>query len=221
MPTATQTCLQRVSSFRRCRWHWQASTVVHRARASNRLPQATSVARGRLELPTRQTTRGHQNGHSFTRDRTPRPKRVRSWRESGVASRVAAHGRLLAGRELPVGRADLPIRQSAAAGAVDARACQAAGGGALGYDAGSELHLRPPEPRDQSVRPRHVLHRGPWPRRPGVGGQHVSGGQLQRDLPQHQPGRSRVEEAVHAILLPGRHIEPRGTLHPGLDPRGR
>ena len=65
---------------------------------------------------------------------------------------VTAHGmrhrRLLARRELPVGRADLPARQPAAARAADARARQAAAARPLGHDAGPEPALRAHEPRD-------------------------------------------------------------------------
>ena len=58
-------------------------------------------------------------------------------------------GRLLAGRQLPVGRPDLPLRQPALARAAEARARQAAAAGPLGNHAGPELRLRPPEPGHQ------------------------------------------------------------------------
>jgi hypothetical protein len=59
--------------------------------------------------------------------------------------------RLLARRQLSVGRADLSLRQSAAARAAEAVAREAAGGRALGHDAGPELHLRAFEPGHQEV----------------------------------------------------------------------
>ena len=59
--------------------------------------------------------------------------------------------RLLAGGQLPVGRPDLSLRQSAAQEAAEAGARQAAAARPLGHHAGTELHLRPPEPRHQAV----------------------------------------------------------------------
>ena len=80
-----------------------------------------------------------------------------------------AHRRLLARRELPVGRPDLSARQSAAARAaarwqhVKPRAART-----LGHDARAELHLRAPEPGHQEVRPRHDLRLRPRSRRTGA-----------------------------------------------------
>ena len=54
-------------------------------------------------------------------------------------------------RQLCVGRPDLSVRQSAAEGAAETVARKAAGGRALGYSAGSELHLRALEPGHQEV----------------------------------------------------------------------
>ena len=73
--------------------------------------------------------------------------------------RVSAHGTAHAGggtahrcdlarRQLPVGRADLPARQPAAARAAAAGARQAAAARALGHHPGPELPLRAHEPRD-------------------------------------------------------------------------
>src|SRR5687767_8347537 len=53
--------------------------------------------------------------------------------------RARGHRRLLACRQLPFGRPDLPARQPAAARAADARARQAEAARALGNDAGAEL----------------------------------------------------------------------------------
>jgi glucose-6-phosphate isomerase len=64
--------------------------------------------------------------------------------------------------------------------------------GALGHDAGPELHLRAPEPGDQEVRPGHVLHRRPGPRRPGDRGQRPTwkapGARSTRTSPRTRPG---------------------------------
>ena len=54
-------------------------------------------------------------------------------------------------RQLSVGRPDLSLRQSVAAGAAEAVAREAAGGRALGHDAGPELHLCAFEPGHQEV----------------------------------------------------------------------
>src|SRR5208283_1602067 len=71
--------------------------------------------------------------------RDPEPERWQ-WvsRQSGDIRfrRVAQDQRLLAGRQLPVRRADLSLRQPAAARTSDAGPCQAAGGRTLGHDAG-------------------------------------------------------------------------------------
>ena len=77
------------------------------------------------------------------------------------------HRCLLAGRELPLGRPDLPARQPAAARAAARRARQAAAARPLGHDPGPELRLRAPQPRDPGARPRRDLRRRPGPRRPG------------------------------------------------------
>ena len=58
---------------------------------------------------------------------------------------------LLARRQLSVGRPDLSLRQSAAEGAAETVAREAAGGRTLGHDAGPELHLRASEPGHQEV----------------------------------------------------------------------
>jgi hypothetical protein len=77
--------------------------------------------------------------HGHDRERTPAGPR------GALASR-----RILARRELPVGRTDLPARQPAAARAVAARAHQAKVAGTLGHDARADLHLRPSQPRHRA-----------------------------------------------------------------------
>ena len=134
----------------------------------------------------------HENGRSHFSPRASEPKRSKSKSVSRQAGdtrvrRVAPDERLLARRQLPVGRADLSLRQSAAEGAADAVAREAAGGRALGHDAGSELHLRALEPGHQEVRPGHVLHRRPRSRRPGDRGQRLPRRHLERDLSRTSP----------------------------------
>ena len=98
---------------------------------------------------------------------------------------------------------------------------QAAPARALGNDAGPQFHLRPPEPPDQEIRPRHDLHHRPGSRRAGAGRERLSRGDLQRGLPEHLAGRGRDEAAVHAVFVPRRDPEPRRAGDAGLDPRGR
>ena len=73
--------------------------------------------------------------------------------------RAARDRRLLARGQLPLGRADLPARQPAAARAAAARAHQAAPARPLGHDARAQLHLRPPQPADPRARPQRDLRR--------------------------------------------------------------
>src|SRR5690606_15535399 len=54
-------------------------------------------------------------------------------------------GCVLARRELPGGRPDLPDGESAASRAAQTRARETAAAGTLGYDTRPELHLRAPE----------------------------------------------------------------------------
>ncbi len=130
--------------------------------------------------------------------------------------------RLLAGRELSVRRPDLPFRQSAAArAALSDDAHQAAPPRPLGHDARPQLHLRPPQSADQKARPRRDLRHRSRPRRAGAGRQRLSRGDLQRGLSKRVPGRGGHEAALHPVLVPRRHSEPRRAGDAGLDPRGR
>src|SRR5271169_4904701 len=100
------------------------------------------------------TTRSHENGHRYFSPRASEPQRSQSVsRQAGDTRvrRVAPDELLLARRQLPVGRADLSLRQSAAEGAAEAVTREAAGGRALGHDAGPELHLCAFEPGHQKV----------------------------------------------------------------------
>ena len=74
-----------------------------------------------------------------------------------LPDRAGADRRLLAGRQLPLGRPDLPARQPAPARAAPRRAHQAAAARPLGHDAGPQPHLRPHEPGDPELGPRRDL----------------------------------------------------------------
>ena len=107
-----------------------------------------------------------------------------------MADDLADPGPLVARGELPVGRADLPDGQPAAARAAAPRAREAAAARPLGHDPGPELHLRPPQPRDHGARHGDALHHRPRPRRPRRGGRGVPRGHLLRGLPRHRPRTS-------------------------------
>src|ERR1700683_4074088 len=102
---------------------------VRRARGGGNARHAGSINR---------YTRRQQNGRSHFNQRVSKPRRFQSvFGEAGDTRvrRVAPDERLLARRQLPVGRADLSLRQSAAEEAAEAVAREAAGGRALGHDA--------------------------------------------------------------------------------------
>ena len=61
---------------------------------------------------------------------------------------------------------------------------------------------------------------GPGAWRAGIGGQHVPGRHVQRSVSACQPGRSRPETVVQAVLLSRRHSQPRRAGNARLDPRG-
>ena len=104
----------------------------------------------------------------------------------------AAAGRLLAGRQLPVGGADLPARKPAPARAAAGRARQAAPARPLRHHARAEPDLRAPEPGDHPARARgHLRHRA-GPRRAGAGRKRLPRGHLQRGLPAHRRATRRA-----------------------------
>ena len=126
--------------------------------------------------------------------------------------RAAPHRRLVAGGQLPVRRPDLPDGQPAAARAAAARARQATPARALGHHARAELRLRPPQPGDHARATSTMMYViGPGHGGPGPGRVGLAGGHLQRGLPDIAPGRGGHAPAVHAVLVPRRHPEPRGT----------
>ena len=128
---------------------------------------------------------------------------------------------VLAGRQLPLGRPDLSLRQPAAQAIAHKGTHQAAAPRPLGNDARFELHLRSPEPADQEARPRHDLHHRPRAWRARAGRERLPRGDLQRGLSEHFPRRRGHEAPVHPILLPGRHPEPRCAGDAGFNSRRR
>ena len=128
----------------------------------------------------------------------------------------------MAGRELPLGRPDLPARQPAAARAAAARARQAAAARPLGHDARAELHLRPPEPGHPGARPRRDLRHRPGPRRARRSSPTPTSRARTARSTRASPATSEgMRTAVPPVLVPGRHPQPRRARDAGLDPRGR
>src|SRR5436309_12791494 len=131
-----------------------------------------------------------------TCDLSPRPGRCYSRRcnrrrgngDPTLPRPAAPDGRLLAGGEPPLRRADLPVRQSAPPDPSQPRPREAATPRPLGYDAGAELHLRAPEPRRQGARSRHDLHCRAGTRRARAGREHLPGGNVRRALSRHLAG---------------------------------
>src|SRR5450432_4292832 len=101
---------------------------------------------------------------------TPRPRRA------------TESTRLLARRKLSFRGPDLSLRQSFIARAAEAGAHQAQVAGPLGHHAWFEFHLCAPQSPDKKTRSRCGVRGGTRARRPGDGGQHLSGGHLQRNL---------------------------------------
>ncbi len=62
---------------------------------------------------------------------------------------------------------------------------------------------------------------GPGHGGPGVVAQHVARGDLQRGLSERLAGRARHAGPLQAVLVPGRHPEPRRAGNAGQHPRGR
>ena len=93
--------------------------------------------------------------------------------------------------------------------------------GHFGHDAGAELHLRAPEPRDPRARPDAIYVTGPGHGGPGLVANAYLEGTYTELYPHVGRGRGRAARAVPPVLVPGRHPEPRRAGDAGLDPRGR
>src|SRR5664279_4184809 len=107
-------------------------------RVLNKLSELVESRRTVKHKESQENERTHFNSRASGPKR--RERVARRARDAGFR-RVAQDGRLLAGRQLPVRRADLSLRQSAFARTADARPRKATGGRTLGYDAGPKLHL--------------------------------------------------------------------------------
>ena len=103
-----------------------------------------------------------------------------------------------------------------------ARARQAAAARPLGHDAGAQPPLRAPEPGDPAARPA-TRSTSPGPATAARASSRTPGSRAPtRELyPDDHARRGRACAAVPAVLVPGRHPEPRRAGDAGLDPRGR
>ena len=130
--------------------------------------------------------------------------------------------RLVAGRELPVGRPDLPDGQPAAAGAAalpstSSRACSAIGARRPGLNLVYVHASRVIKARDLDAI---------WIVGPGHGGPAaVANAYLEGTAGEVYPALT-LDDAGHAatvppVLVPRRHRQPRHARDAGLDPRGR
>src|ERR1700738_1211210 len=95
-------------------------------------------------------------GGSTTRD----SKEVDDGKRAG-RQRTGIDGCVLAGRQLPVGRSDLSLRQPAAQANPNKGTHQAAAPRPLGNNPGVELHLCPPNPLNKKDRLKHDFISGP------------------------------------------------------------
>ena len=135
--------------------------------------------------------------------------------------RTSADRRVVAGRELPLRRADLPHGQPTAARGPAAGARKAATTGTLGHHTRAELRLRPPQPGDHRARPEHDVHdrarsRGPGPGRRGVAGRHATA----RSTPTSGTTRTVMRRLFTQFSFPGgipSHVAPEtpGSIHEG------
>ncbi len=129
--------------------------------------------------------------------------------------------RLLARRQLPHGRPDLPAGERAPPRAAAARTHQATPARPLGDVAGAEPDVRAPEPGHPAGRARRALSRGARARRARPRGQRLSRGHLFGDLPARFAKRRGDAQPLPAVLDARRHPEPRRRAHPGVHPRRR
>ena len=178
-----------------------------------RLVSAVDVRAGQWALTTRSTPQPRRPTMTTTMDR---PTAIDD-------AELELPGRVLAGRELPLGRADLPARQPAAAGAAAApstssRACSATGARRPGLNF-VYVHLNRVI---RAARPRRDLRRRAGARRPGARRQRLPRGHLHRGLPAIiARTRTGMQRLFRQFSFPGgipSHVAPET---PGLDPRRR
>ena len=122
------------------------------------------------------------------------------------------HRRVLASRQLLLGRSDLPAGQSTSRRTAAARAHQTPPARTLRHHARAESDLRPSQPGDQDAGPQHDLCDRPRTRWAGHRGQRLPRGHLQRGLSPYRPGR-RGTCAGCSASSPSR-VGSRATSHP-------
>ena len=132
------------------------------------------------------------------------------------------HRQVVAGRELPVGRPDLPARTtrccaSRSPATTSSRGCSGTGAPRPGLNF-LYAHLnRAIAEREQST----IYVTGPGHGGPGLVASAYLDGTYSEVYSRHHRGHRGHPPAVPAVLVPRRHPEPRRPRDPGLDPRGR
>ena len=135
--------------------------------------------------------------------------------------RARPHRRVVAGRELPGGRARSTCGQPAAHRAAAARAREAAAARPLRHRAGTQPRARARQPADHRARPRRGLRRRPRSRRPRPQRLRLARGHLLRALQPRPAGRGGHGGPVRPVLVPRRRARataPRrrpGSFHEG------
>ena len=208
------------------------SLIATTSRSASRSTAARSMQRPVRPKPLIAT----RTGIAFPFDRVVRSSRMRMRSRIGafpqpvavIYRALFAHGlrgvapdrRVLARRELPVRRPDLPAGEPAPARAAPARARQAAPTRPLGHHTRPEPALRPHEPRDPPTGHRRDLCDRARPRGSRAGRERVPRGDVLRGLRPHRRGRGGDAATVPPVLLPRRDPIARRAGDARVDPRG-
>ena len=189
--------------------------------------RATTTPRTRRRRrPVRRRSRPSRRRGSPATRRTPSgsPSGT-STRTSSLPLRRGARTRhdVVARRELPVRRADLPAGQPAAARAAAGRSTSSRGCSATGARRPGSTSSTPTSTGDHRQRDLDAIYvAGPGHGGPGAGRQRLARGHLQRDLPRrHARTSAGMRRLFRQFSFPGgipSHVAPET---PGLDPRGR
>ncbi len=135
--------------------------------------------------------------------------------------RARAHRRLLAGRQLPVGRPDLPARQPAAPRALWPEHVKPRLLGHWGTTPGLNFIYAHMNRVIRSWDLDAIYVMGPGHGGPATVANAYLEGTYSEVYPSITRDERRPAQALPPVLVPGRHPEPRRAGDPGFDPRGR